>query len=359
MRFYDALQLDPKIIKDKIKAADTKNEKNWFRKVLVIRALLITGFAILFISALSAVFGNENSPMAVVIFCILLCARFVDYDYNIKDSLINMGVIFAILLFCPLIVQDVNPFAGLLINFISIMTILVMSSERPEMGNGGLYMFGYIFLTGGSVDPHGFIGRALMTLVGFAICGHVFYKKHRHKEYEKEFSHVVSKLFTLDRTRKWQYAIAIGNSLCFFIGEMMGLERLMWAGFACSSILCGYVGNVESMHRKAVDRIIGVVIGTTLFFIIYPFVPSARAMMLGPISGFCLGFCGEYRTQTIFNCFGALLMATQIYGMEPSLLMRISNNLLGVVLAVMLVILGRTLYSYFENIVSDERVVSD
>lgn len=353
MRFYDGLQLDPKVIKDKIKAAETKKEKNWFRKVLVVRAILITGFAIVFISALAAVFGKDNSPpMAVVIFCILLCTRFVDYDYSIKDSLINMGIIFGILLVSPLIVQDVHPLLGLVINFVSIMTILVMSSEKPELGNGGLYMFGYIFLTGGTVDFHGFVNRAAMTFVGFVLCGYIFYKNHNHKKYEKKFSHVLSNLFTLDRTRKWQYAIAIGNSFCFFICELMGMERLMWAGFACSSILCGYFGNMDKLHKKAMDRVIGVLIGTILFFIIYPLMPSAGAVMLGPIAGFCLGFCGEYRTQTIFNCFGALLMATQIYGIESSLLMRIANNLLGIVLAIMLIILGKCIYSYYKKVIS-------
>lgn len=352
MRFYDGLQLDPKDLKEEIKKAETKEEKNWFKKVLVVRAILITLFSVGFISLFAALFGKENSPMAVVIFCILLCARFVDYDYNIKDSLINMGIIFAILLFSPLAVQMVGPAAGVIINFVSLLTILVMSSERPEMGNGGLYMFGYIFLTGGMVDVHGFINRAIMTLVGFAICGHVFYKKHRHKEYEKEFSHVLSNLFTLDNTRKWQYATAIGISLCYLVGEMIGIDRLMWAGFACSSVMCGYFGNIKSLHKKAIDRIIGVVIGTLLFFVIYPFMPSAGAVMLGPISGFCLGFCGEYRTKTIFNCFGALLVATQIYGMESSLIMRIANNLLGVVLAVTFVIMARFIYTHRDNRVS-------
>ena len=352
MKFYDGLQLDPKDLKDNIKAAETKEEKNWFKKVLVVRAILITIFSVGFISLFAGLFGKENSPMAVVIFCILLCARFVDYDYDVKDSLINMGAIFAILLVSPLAVQIVNPYVGLIINFFSLLAILVMSSEKPEMGNGGLYMFGYIFLTGGMIDFDGFVSRGIMTVIGFAICGHVFYKKHKDKVFDKEFSHVVSNLFTLDKTRKWQYATAVGISMCYFAGEMMGIDRLMWAGFACSSVMCGYFGDIKTLHKKAIDRVVGVVIGTALFFLIYPFMPSAGAVMLGPISGFCLGFCGEYRTKTIFNCFGALLVATQIYGMESSLIMRIANNCFGIILAVAFVIMGRLIYTHHENLKS-------
>ena len=349
MRFYDGLQLDPADIKKNIKNCETKEEKLWFKKVLVVRAVLITLFSVGFISLFAALFGSENSPMAVVIFCILLCARFVDYDYSVRDSLINMGIIFCILLVCPLVVQAVAPGTGLLVNFISIMAILVMSSEKPEMGNGGLYLFGYIFLTGGMVDMEGFINRSFMTLAGFIICAVVFYKKHSHKEYEKKFSHVLSNLFTLDRTRKWQYATAIGISMCYFAGEMLGINRLMWAGFACSSVMCGYLGDIKALHKKAMDRVIGVVTGTLLFFLIYPYMPSAGAVMLGPVSGFCLGFCGEYRTKTIFNCFGALLVATQIFGMETSMMMRVANNVLGVILAVAFVITGRFIYSHREK----------
>ena len=98
MTFYSALQLDPAILKQKIKESTSTKEKNWFIKVIIVRAVLIVLFAIIFISLLSRLFGNENSAMAVVLFCTLLGIRFVDFGYRIKDSLVNLGVVFLILL---------------------------------------------------------------------------------------------------------------------------------------------------------------------------------------------------------------------------------------------------------------------
>lgn len=62
MKFYDALQLDPAILKRKIAACDTKQEKarDWI--AMAVRSALIVAFAIVFISLLSGVFGADNTP---------------------------------------------------------------------------------------------------------------------------------------------------------------------------------------------------------------------------------------------------------------------------------------------------------
>ena len=65
MRFYDALQMDPAILKRKIAACDTKKEKMYYWTAIAVRSFLIVAFAIVFISLLSGVFGADNTPMAV------------------------------------------------------------------------------------------------------------------------------------------------------------------------------------------------------------------------------------------------------------------------------------------------------
>ena len=62
MKFYDALQLDPSILKRKIAACDTKKEKIYYWTAIAVRSALIVGFAIVFISLLSQVFGADNTP---------------------------------------------------------------------------------------------------------------------------------------------------------------------------------------------------------------------------------------------------------------------------------------------------------
>lgn len=77
MKFYDALQLDPAILKRKIAACDTKQEKARYWVAMAVRSALIVAFAIVFISLLSGVFGADNTPLAVALFCMMLGIRFV------------------------------------------------------------------------------------------------------------------------------------------------------------------------------------------------------------------------------------------------------------------------------------------
>ena len=45
--------------------------------------------------------------------------------------------------------------------------------------------------------------------------------------------------------------------------------------------------------------------------------------------GLCLGLCTSYKSKTIFNCVGAIMAASMIFGLETSLYLRILLNMLG------------------------------
>ena len=97
MRFYDALQLDPALLKRKIADCGGRRQKAYYWAAMALRSVLIVAFAVGFISALSAVFGADNTPMAVALFCILLSVRFVNFEYCIGDSLLALAAVLAIL----------------------------------------------------------------------------------------------------------------------------------------------------------------------------------------------------------------------------------------------------------------------
>ena len=96
-KFYDALQLDPSILKRRIAACETKKEKTFYRAAMAVRSALIVAFAILFISLLSGLFGADNTTMAVALFCMLLGIRFVIFEYCAGDSLAGLAAALAIL----------------------------------------------------------------------------------------------------------------------------------------------------------------------------------------------------------------------------------------------------------------------
>lgn len=150
-KFYDALQLDPSILKRRIAACETKKEKNFYRAAMAVRSALIVAFAILFISLLSGLFGADNTPMAVALFCMLLGIRFVNFEYCAGDSLAGLAAALAILTLAPCAAAQAGPALVAPLHLAAFFALLFLTSQRPEMGNGGIYSFAYIYLTGNPV----------------------------------------------------------------------------------------------------------------------------------------------------------------------------------------------------------------
>lgn len=329
MKFYDALQMDPAILKRKISACNTKQDKAYYWTAIAIRSVLIVAFAIIFISFLSRVFGAENTPLAVALFCILLGIRFVNFEYCIGDSLLTLAAALAILVLGPSAAAILPPLFLISLHFVCFFSLLAITTQRPEMGNGGLYSFAYIYLTGNPVAGEALIRRGLLALTGYILCGAILFAKHRHQHKEIRFHHVVQKFDLSKPVCLWQLRMALGVSLVLTAGQVFGVERFMWMGFACASLLSEYPYSNNTLPRFW-QRIIGAVAGSCLFFVLYSMLPESMHPLLGPLGGLCLGFCTDYRYKTAMNCLGALMLGAGIYGLQSAVVLRIADTVLGV-----------------------------
>lgn len=340
MQFYDLLQLDPAGLKQKIRSAETQKERIWLYGVTFIRSLLIVAFAMLLIVSATTIFGSENSAMAVAIFCVLLSVRFVDFGYCIRDSLCSLGVVFLLLLIAPPLAAQLPSLGTLPIHFAALLLILVMTSHHPEMGNAGLYGFAYVFLMGNPVTGDSLLKRSMLTLLGYFVCSTIFYVKHRQKHRDIRFFQVIKEFrFSCEKSR-WQVRMALGVSAVLTLGSLFHIERYMWMGFACSSLLATYAP-VTKIKERLLDRVWGVVIGSLLFFLVYEITSETLHGFLGILGGLCLGFCSKYRFKTILNCFGALLTATSLYSIQGAVVLRILNNIFGL-------LFGYLFFSFFQ-----------
>ena len=338
LRFYDALQLDPGALKKAIRTAETPAERHKMQAAIVLRSFLIVAFAMAVIAPVAGLFGAENNPVAVALFCILLSIRFVDFGYCIKDSMINFGIVFLLLLTAPVAASLVHPVLATLIHFGALLVILLMTCEAPEMGNGGLYGFSYVYLAGNPVTGELFWKRALLMLLGYVLCGAILYFKHRHKHQDIRFRQTLTGYSLEHRKHRWQLRMTIGVSLALGLGDLFHVERFMWAGFAASSLLSSYT-DADGVKERLSHRICGVVAGSLLFFAVYELLPASLHSLLGPLGGVCLGFCTDYRFKTALNCFVALLLASGLYGSQGAVLLRIANNLAGVVFGFVIMLL--------------------
>lgn len=329
MKFYDALQLDPSILKRKIAASDARREKTYYWLAIAVRSVLIVAFAIVFISLLSGVFGADNTPLAVALFCMMLGIRFVNFEYCIGDSLVTLAAVLAILVLVPSAAAVLPPVLLIPLHFAAFLALLCMTTQRPEMGNGGLYSFAYIYLAGNPVMGEALVRRGLLALVGYLICGAILFAKHRDQHRAIRFHHVVRRFDLSVPVHLWQLRMALGVSLVLSAGQVFGVERFMWMGFACASLLSEYPYSGNTFTRFW-QRIVGAVAGSCGFFVLYLLTPEAFHEWMGPLGGLCLGFCTDYRYKTAMNCFGALMLGAGIYGLQGAVVLRIVDTLLGV-----------------------------
>ncbi len=332
MRFYDALQMDPAVLKPKIASCDTKQEKLYYWSAMALRSVLIVAFAILFISLLSGLFGADNTPLAVALFCMMLGIRFVNFEYCIGDSLITLAAVLAILVLAPSAATVSPPILLIPLHFIAFFALIYMTTQRPEMGNGGIYSFAYVYLTGNPVLGEALVRRGLLALTGYLICGAILLVKHRHQHKTVRFHHVIKKFDPSTLVHLWQLRMALGVSLVLTAGQVLGVERFMWMGFACASLLSEYPYSGSTATRFW-QRMVGVIAGSCAYFVLYLVTPEAFHPLMGPLGGLCMGFCTDYRYKTAMNCFGALMMGTGIYGLQGAVILRIADTFLGVVFA--------------------------
>lgn len=349
MNFYQSLQLDPFVLKQQMKNATSSKEKHFFIKALVVRDILLVAFAIFFVSVITTFFGEDTSSLAVVLFCILLSIRFVDFGYHITHSLISLAVVFAVLFISPVLNQIVSPIPGFFINFISLLILFFLTSSNPQMGNASLYSFSYIFLTGTSnaKDIYNLSNKGLLLVLCYILFAVIFFIKHKNKNENHSFMQEMIGEDFFSKRNLWLIYVALGVSMLFFIGEYSSLNRFMWVGFACSSLLSNY--NTHDIKQRFYDRLIGVVLGSVLFSVVLQLTPPSATFILGPMGGLALGLCSSYRYKSLFNCFGALALASGIYGIHDAVIFRILNNLIGLIFGYVYYIISIKIFSLLKT----------
>lgn len=351
MTFYESLQLDPYVLKQHIKQAKDTKEKSFFYKALFARTILLVGFASLFIGLITFFFGSMNASMAVVLFCILLSIRFVDFGYKISHSIISLAIVLFILFMVPLINTIDLLTVKWFINFVAILTIFMLTGSNPKMGNPGLYSFSYLFLVGTAQDLNfdELKSRALLLVLSFFCFSVILFMKHKQKNNDTSFiaDFIGEDIFS--KRNLWLINYAFGVSLILLVGEYIPLNRFMWVTFAFSSLISGYEN--DFIKERFIDRIIGVIIGSILFGIFNQFIP---ATVLAVISGLALGLTTTYRYKSIFNSFGALSTASILFGLQSSINIRIINNLVGLTLAYLYFIVSKQLYKKYKYFVNKD-----
>lgn len=205
----------------------------------------------------------------------------------------------------------------------------------------------------GIVQPWSTLGsRTTLMVTMYLLFAFIYYKKHRNKHVDHTFkSRMLGEKF-LNENNRFLLFLAFGMSLFFLVMHLFSLERFMWAGFACSSLLAG---NHQQLKERSIARLLGAISGSVLFLVVMRYLPSDYWLFVGPAAGFFLGFSTNYRNQTMINCFGALLLAQGIYGLEPAVSLRVLLNMFGILFGVTYLLGMKKIFQYI-NIKKFEQV---
>ncbi len=326
MNFYSAMQMDTIGLKRLIQTATTKKEKRKYQFAFLLKNVLCALFAVVFIVFFNTFFGNNNSAVAVVIFCTLLSLRFVDFGYSLIQSIFSLFIIFFIMAIGTHITQYTGLLLSVLLNFIFIFIIVILTCHNLLYSNHSIFVFGYLLIQGNPVSGKDFRLRIMEMFIGFLLCAIILYRNHRKTKYYRTLKYILKEFHLTSFRSQWQLRISLGITFALFLGQVLHLPRIMWIGIGAMSVLQPFSSDVKFRFST---RIPFTIIGSIFFVIVYSLVPDSFHSTSGVFFGIVLGFCATYQWKTVFNCFGALLMASSIYSLPYAVIFRIINNIIG------------------------------
>lgn len=347
MSFYQVMQLGAINLKPLIKNTEDKKLKQKYITAFVLKNILCLLFCIVVVTSFSIIFGNENSIIGVVTVISLLTFRFSNLDFDVKQSAFTLFGIFCIFMVGPYLASTSTPIVKFVINFISIMVIVILSCHNVVLSNQSILVLSYLLLYGYQVnDINVYINRVCALALGGIIVAGIFYIKQRKVKFENKFSDIIKDVnFSNDRT-KWQLKLTLAVCSGILIGDLLNLPRTMWIGFACMSIVQPYK---ERIDIRCKERVPFAIVGCIMYCILYFIFPKKSIALIGMLGGIMVGFSATYKWQTVFNAFGALSSAVPILGLEIAIIFRIVNNIFGAMY-------GRLFSKIFDKI--EEKITS-
>lgn len=346
MRFNQELLLNQAGSKAIIKKSKTGREKAYHIAVYLFKIFITMVFCVAFVTVYSKTFGNSNSIVGVVILLCIMGFRFVNTGMKLTHGISAMIMIFIILAIGPRLANEMNIAGQFVINLISILLICILGCHNVLCFNHQTLVLGYLLLFGYDVTGDDYKKRILALFAGAVMTIIVYYRNHRKKEYKRRISDVFKEISLTSTRTRWQITLSVGVAFVIFMVEFMGCPRSMWAGIAAMSIIQPF-GN--DMKSKMKNRVIGNILGAAVFCALCFVIPESYNFLFGIIGGIGVGFSATYGMQSIFNSLGAMAVATEFLGTKGAMFYRVTNNILGVLIAVAIVGILSGIYLKIED----------
>ena len=327
MTLYQELQLSSVGSKQLIHSTTDKKEKRRHILIYNFKVYLVMAFCVALVTLYSKLTGNENSVVGVTVLLALLVLRQADFGIQTKHGLISIAGIFMILMVGPRLANILPVFGTFAVNIVCIFLLMILGCHNVIMYNHSTFVLGYLLLYGYDVSGESYRMRVVGLAVGMAVCMAVFYKNQKNRPYRRTFVDLFREFDIHSARNIWYIKLTFIVSSAMLIVTLLGLPRAMWAGIACMSVCLPFT---QDCPPRAVDRGLFNIVGCALFIVLYLILPESMYSMIGIIGGIGVGYSAGYKWQTAFNTFGALAIASSLFGMPMAVALRVGINVIAV-----------------------------
>lgn len=352
MTFYQELQLSSVGSKQLIKSTQDKKEK--LRHILIynFKVYLVMVFCVAVVTLFTKITGSDNSVVGVTVLLAVLVLRQADFGIKTTHGLISIAGIFLILMVGPRFTNTLAPIPAFVVNVICILLLMILGCHNVIMYNHSTFVLGYLLLQGYDVTGRTYVLRVAGLFFGMVLCMFIFYKNQRNRPYQRKFIDLFKEFNIHSARSRWYVRLSVIVSSAMLIMSLLGIPRAMWAGIACMSVCLPFQSDGI---KRAPDRGIFNVVGCLIFMGLYFVLPKSMYPYIGMIGGIGVGYSAGYAWQTVFNTFGALSIASGIFGMPMAVMLRIGANVLGSAYT----ILCTKLFGWFAQITDNRKNVSE
>lgn len=343
MTFYQELQLSSTGSKQLIKNTTDSKEKRRHILIYNFKVYLVMIFCVAVVSLYSKFIGNDNSVVGVTVLLAVLVLRQADFGIRTSHGLLSIAGIFAILMTAPRFANTLSPVPAFAVNVIAILFLMILGCHNVIMYNHSTFVLGYLLLLGYDVTGASYIKRVEGLAAGMILCMVIFYKNQKNRPYRRTFRDLFREFDMHSARGRWYLKLTLIVSSAMLFMNLLGLPRAMWAGIACMSVCLPFTDDCVARSGKRWQFNI---VGCLLFIVLYLVLPESMYPYIGMIGGIGVGYSAGYAWQTVFNTFGALSIASNLFGMTGAVILRIGANVFA---SVYTVVMDKLLNKIFEN----------
>ena len=342
MTFYQELQLSSTGSKQLIKNTTDPKEKRRHILIYNFKVYLVMIFCVAVVSLYSKFIGNDNSVVGVTVLLAVLVLRQADFGIRTSHGLLSIVGIFAILMTAPRFANTLSPVPAFAVNVIAILLLMILGCHNVIMYNHSTFVLGYLLLLGYDVTGASYIKRVEGLAAGMILCMIIFYKNQKNRPYRRTFFDLFREFDLHSARGRWYLKLTLIVSSAMLFMNLLGLPRAMWAGIACMSVCLPFSSDLVARAKLRGPYNI---LGSLIFVVLYIVLPKSMYPYIGIIGGIGVGYSAGYAWQTVFNTFGALSIASGLFGMTGAVVLRIGANVFA---SIYTVLVDKVLNKIFE-----------